>query len=213
MLFRSRESKKPINKNIEELILLKVIDNINSVDIILLSDYAKGVLTESLCRSIIELGIKYNKNIVVDPKGSDYSKYTGATLLTPNRLEAEIATELSCGSSAEALAACLFKQISIKNVLVTLGEDGVLLFDGNIYKKIPAVSTEVFDVTGAGDSLISTIALSIPASKNNLELSVILGNYSAGVAVRKKGTTVITPFELKNIIEHEAMDEKLLASS
>lgn len=206
-----RESKAPINKDIENSILDKIKSLIDSIDIILLSDYAKGVLTDSLCSNIIDLALEFGKKVIVDPKGSNYKKYNGVELLTPNRLEAEIATNSTSDTSPEQLADKLFNQINIERLLVTLGDEGVLICDkNNNYKKIPAVSSEVFDVTGAGDSLISTIALSLPATNYNLELSVILGNYAAGVAVRKKGTTNITSDEIKNIIEHDYIDEKLI---
>ncbi|MDD3014065.1 MAG: D-glycero-beta-D-manno-heptose-7-phosphate kinase [Candidatus Gastranaerophilales bacterium] len=203
-----REQRTPINNSIEEKISTKVLKIINSVDLVVFSDYAKGVLTHSLCQNIIQLAQNYKKPVLVDPKGLDYTKYAGATLITPNRQEAETATKSPIDTSPEKLANALYETLNIANILVTLGEDGILLYnDGGEITRIPAVTSEVYDVTGAGDSLLSALALSIPASDNNLEASIALGNYSAGVAVRKIGTTTVSPDELKNIIKHDLLEK------
>lgn len=200
-----RESKSPVSLEIQEKILASIKNNIDKIDLILLSDYAKGVLTEDLTKKIIELANKHNKPTLIDPKGLNYSKYTNGTLITPNRLEAELATKSSKETTADILANKLAEQINIEHILVTLGEDGVLIKSNNQTKIFPAVTSDVYDVTGAGDTLISAIALSLPASKNNIEAAVIIGNYAAGIAVRKTGTTSITDDELKHIIEVDFM--------
>lgn len=202
-----REKRIPIDTGCENMILNKISDVIDSFDLIILSDYAKGVLTPALCQKIIKLSNQNNKLILVDPKGLDFSKYSGATLMTPNRLEAETATKSPVDTSPDILASRLYDSLDIKNVLVTLGEDGLLFYNKDDTFKIPAVTSEVYDVTGAGDSLIAALALSIPASGHNLEASVVLGNYSAGVAVRKIGTTTVSPDELKNLIKHDLLEK------
>ena len=202
-----RESRSEICESCQEKIVANILKIIDSIDLVILSDYAKGVLTPSICQNIIKLVKKYNKPILVDPKGLDFSKYSGATLMTPNRLEAETATKSPADTLPEILADKLYTGLDIKNILVTLGEDGLLLYSKDDIFKIPAVTSEVYDVTGAGDSLIAALALSIPASGQNLEASVVLGNYSAGVAVRKIGTTTVSPDELKNIIKHDLLEK------
>jgi len=202
-----REQRESIDTVSENKILNKVQEIINNIDLIVLSDYAKGVLTYSLCQSVIKLAKKHNKPVLVDPKGLDYSKYSGATLITPNRLEAEVATKSPTDTLPEKLAKTLYDSLNIENILVTLGEDGIILYNDSDIIRIPAVTSEVYDVTGAGDSLLSALALSIPASGNNLEASIALGNYSAGVAVRKIGTTTVSPEELKNIIKHDLLEK------
>lgn len=198
-----REIKSPINENLEEKLYNRISAVIDSIDLVLLSDYSKGVLTPNLTKKVIELANKNNKPILVDPKGLDYTKYNGATLITPNRLEAEVATQSPSGTIPEILANLLLFQINIENVLITLGEEGLLLVaENNIKIKVPAVASEVYDVTGAGDSLIAALALGLCATGMNFEASIILGNYAAGIAVRKTGTTAVKPEELKNIIEH-----------
>lgn len=196
-----KEVKTPINADIENKILAKIKYIIDDIDLVLLSDYAKGVLTPSLTEKIINIAKLKNKPVLVDPKGLDFSKYSGATMITPNRLEAELATKLPTGSPPELLAELISKQANIDYILVTLGEDGILLYLKDKIKTIPAVASEVYDVTGAGDSLISSIALSLPASDNDIETSIAIGNFAAGIAVRKIGTTTVMPEELKHIIE------------
>lgn len=207
-----RELRDEITENIEKEIIKKVSESIESIDLILLSDYAKGVLTKELTQKLIKLAKLYNKPVLVDPKGLDYSKYSGATLITPNRLEAETATKSPIGSAPEILAKKIKEQLELDYVMITLGEDGIILFNENEkeIKQIPAVTSEVYDVTGAGDSLISGIALAILASDGDMETSMHLGNYAAGVAVRKIGTTAVTPKELKNIIEYHLMKKELV---
>jgi D-beta-D-heptose 7-phosphate kinase/D-beta-D-heptose 1-phosphate adenosyltransferase len=108
----------------------------------------------------------------------------------------------------EKLANALYDSLNIENILITLGEEGIMLYNkGGEITRIPAVTSDVYDVTGAGDSLLSAIALSLIASDGDLETSITLGNYSAGVAVRKTGTTTVTTEELKNIIKHDLMEK------
>ena len=206
-----REIKDEIPSDVQKSLLEKVSDNIDSIDLILLSDYAKGVLTTELTQKLIQLAVKHNKPVLVDPKGLDFSKYSGATLITPNRLEAETATKSPSGTSPAVLAQRIREQLELDYVMVTLGEEGILLHSEKEMKQIPAVTSEVYDVTGAGDSLISGISLAILASGGDLETAMVLGNYAAGVAVRKIGTTAVTPKELKHIIElHTLENEKAL---
>lgn len=207
-----RESKESISVSIQYEILKKIEQSVDKVDLILLSDYAKGVLTPELTKSIIDLANKYGKVTLVDPKGLDYTKYENATLITPNRLEAETATKSPSGTNPEELATLISEQVNISNILVTLGEDGIFLCADNKFKLFPAVTSEVYDVTGAGDSLISGIALGLPASAFDIETAVVIGNYAAGVAVRKTGTTVVSPMELKHIIEHDLIDKQEMNS-
>jgi D-beta-D-heptose 7-phosphate kinase/D-beta-D-heptose 1-phosphate adenosyltransferase len=203
-----REIKDEIPENLKQEIINKVSESIETIDLILLSDYAKGVLTPGLTHELIKLAKLHNKPVLVDPKGLDYSKYSGATLITPNRLEAETATKSPAGTAPEILAKKVREQLELDYVMITLGEDGILLCNHGEIKQIPAVTSEVYDVTGAGDSLISGISLALLASDGDVEISMELGNYAAGVAVRKIGTTAVTPKELKHIIEHDLLEKQ-----
>lgn len=203
-----REIKDEITENSEQAMLDKVSGCIDEIDLILLSDYAKGVLTQNLTQKLIKLAKAHNKPVLVDPKGLDYSKYSGATIITPNRLEAETATKSPAGTAPEILAQKIREQLKLDYVMVTLGEDGIFLSSEGKTKQIPAFASEVYDVTGAGDSLISGISLAFLASDRDIEVSMKLGNYAAGVAVRKIGTTAVKPKELKQIIELHLMESE-----
>jgi len=195
-----REIKTPIPPETEIELTRKVEEYVSKADIILLSDYAKGVLTDTFIKKALSFARTVGKPVMVDPKGLDFTKYCGATLITPNRLEAAQATKSPLDSDPEELANKIRQQINVEHVLVTLGEDGILISSEGRVKTIPAVTSEVYDVTGAGDSLIAGISLAMTASNGNLETAVEIGNYAAGVAVRKIGTTAVKPDELKNII-------------
>lgn len=208
-----QESRKEIDLSIQDKLLENVSKIVNSLSLIVLSDYAKGVLTTELVQKIIKLARQNNVPVLVDPKGLDFSKYKGATLMTPNRLEAEFATKSPSGTEPEVLARELFAITESEDVLVTLGEDGILLLKNNEFHTVPAVTSDVYDVTGAGDTLISTIALSIPASNNDVKNSILLGNFAAGVAVRRTGTTTVSPDELREIIEQNITKGKFSSYS
>ena len=203
-----REIKDEISEATEQDILKNISKSIESIDLVLLSDYSKGVLTPGLTQELIKLAKLHKKPVLVDPKGLDYSKYSGATLITPNRLEAETATKSPAGTAPEILVQRVKEQLELDYVMVTLGEDGILLYANGETKQIPAVTSEVYDVTGAGDSLISGISLALLASYGDIETSMELGNYAAGVAVRKIGTTAVTPKELKHIIEYHLLEKE-----
>ncbi len=204
-----REVRDEIEETAAQEIIGKISASIETIDLVLLSDYSKGVLTSRVSQELIKLARLHQKPVLVDPKGLDYSKYSGATLITPNRLEAEAATKSSAGTAPETLAKRIKDQLKIDYVMVTLGEDGILLCDkNNEIKQISAVASEVYDVTGAGDSLISGISLALLASNGDMETSMLLGNYAAGVAVRKVGTTAVTPRELKHIIELDILEKE-----
>lgn len=204
-----REVKDPISPETEKLLTQKITEKVQDVDLILISDYAKGVLTETFLKRIISTAKESKKPVLVDPKGLDFTRYCGATLITPNRLEAAMATKSPQELSPEMLAQKIRQQLNVEHVLVTLGEEGILISSENNIKRIPAVTSEVYDVTGAGDSLISGISVAMIASGGDLETSVEIGNYAAGVAVRKIGTTAVTPQELKNIIELHKMEKTI----
>ncbi len=204
-----KESTKAISADIESKLLQLVKKVINGVDIVVLSDYAKGVLTPSLIGQTIKICHEHGKRVLIDPKGIDYGKYTNADIITPNRLEAELASHSPKGTCPKQMAKNLKKITDINTILVTLGENGVLIYKDDQTEQIPAISSQVYDVTGAGDSLISTLALSLAASDFELADSIRIGNYAAGIAVRKIGTTTIKPDEIKEIIkQHIAQAEQ-----
>jgi len=169
-------------------------------DIVLLSDYGKGVLTANLTRDIISLVKAMNKPILVDPKGSDYSKYFGATLLTPNKKEAVLATNIEIDSEV-SLSKALHKlktDLNLDYSIITLSEDGIGLLDNEV-KVIPTVAREVFDVTGAGDTVLASLGVAL-ASGFEISEACEFANKSAAVVVAKVGSATAT---LNEIEEYE----------
>lgn len=196
-----KESKNDIIESSIDNILLSLEKNIDSYDVIILSDYAKGVITKKLSQSIIKLAKKNGVKVLVDPKGSDFSKYKGAYLLTPNKKEAILATNINIDDdiSLEKALLSLKKECDLGISLITLSEDGIAIFD-NEMKKFPTVAKEVFDVTGAGDTVIASIAFAISIGKS-IEEVVDFANLAAGVIVGKIGSATVT---LDEIEEYES---------
>jgi len=166
-----------------------------SPSIVILSDYAKGLLSESICQQIISQCIAHKIPVLVDPKGRNYSKYAGATALTPNKKETAEACDTSVNdpeliAKAEALKKCLKLQF----LAVTRGEEGISLLDESTHH-LPATAQKVFDVSGAGDTVIATLAAGLISKLSALE-SLELANIAAGVVVGKVGTVPITQSDL-----------------
>jgi len=165
---------------------------------LVLSDYAKGVLTPAVLQELIAQGSKHGYPVVVDPKGADYSLYAGATVITPNRKEAELAAGYSLARREDLVRAgtSLRESLSLKYLLITLGAEGMLLFAGGRPElSIPTRAREVFDVSGAGDTVAALMALGL-AQWDDPVLAATLANIGAGVVVGKVGTAPIFRAEL-----------------
>ncbi len=207
-----KEDKDDISKESQEMILLRTKIILDFYDAILLSDYAKGVLTPWLCRSLIELAKSKQKPVLVDPKGNDYSKYKGATLITPNRKEASIATNLELIDDAQLKKAGmqLKNDLDLKYAIITLSEDGMAIFDDNM-TKIPTVAREVYDITGAGDTVLAALGFGLVSDMNIYE-AVNLANSAAAVAVSKVGSVAVTMqeiFDYKNSLHMQDSNAKI----
>ncbi len=196
-----KESKNNIEDDSVGKILDSLINCISSCDIIILSDYGKGVLREELCQGIISQAKNHNIKVLVDPKGSDFSKYKGAYLLTPNKKEAVLATgiDIKDEKSLEKALLKLKEENNLDISLITLSEDGIATYDKKV-EVFPTVAKEVFDVTGAGDTVIASIAFALAAEKNIAD-TVGFANLAAGVVVGKIGSATVT---LNEIEEYEA---------
>jgi D-beta-D-heptose 7-phosphate kinase/D-beta-D-heptose 1-phosphate adenosyltransferase len=169
------------------------------VHAVVLSDYAKGVLTPALLREIIGQGKDRGLPVVVDPKGQDYSGYAGATVLTPNRREAELAVGRSLARREELVkaGARLREKLGLDHLLITLGSEGMMLFTAaGTAVHLPTQAREVFDVSGAGDTVSALMALGL-ASFRDPVLAAKLANLAAGVVVGKVGTAPIFRAELE----------------
>lgn len=196
-----KESKDEINEQSRSKIIEAISKEIASFDTLILSDYGKGVLTASLCQSVIALANKNGVKVLVDPKGSDFSKYKGAYLLTPNKKEAVLATKIDIKDD-ESLKAALVKlkdEVELDISLITLSEGGIATYESEL-KRFATVAKEVFDVTGAGDTVIASIAYALSASKS-IEDAASFANLAAGVVVGKLGSATVT---LDEIEEYEA---------
>lgn len=177
----------------------KIINKINkNISVIILSDYGKGFLSPALCQKIISKANKEKIPVLVDPKGNDISKYKNAFAVTPNKKEALSFTNMEDAIPHEKTLNKLRKENNIKNIIETNGENGINLYSDECHKKFPAVSPkQVFDVSGAGDSVISSIAVSLHAGFN-IESSLTLANIAAGTVISKIGTEPVSLDDLKD---------------
>ena len=196
-----KESKDAITQESVAKILDSVKENITEYDALILSDYGKGVLTEALCQAVIKLANASGVKVLVDPKGSDFSKYRGAYLLTPNKKEAQLATGIEINDEASLKEALLKlkNECDLDISLITLSEDGIAIYDKEL-KKFPTVAKEVFDVTGAGDTVIASIAFALSAKKS-IDETAQFANLAAGVVVGKIGSATVSIDEIE---EYEA---------
>ena len=200
------EQAKPANSDTERKILETVEKKLAEADAVLISDYAKGVLTPQVCREIISGARKAGKPVSVDPKGKDYAIYNGATVITPNCQEAEGVTGIpvKTNEDAEKAGQKLLDDHNVSHVLITRGEKGMSLVGREgIIAHIPAASMEVYDITGAGDTVQAALALALAAGIR-IEDAVRLANWAAGVVVRKVGTAVATPEEIEQAMRYGA---------
>jgi len=167
---------------------------VDGVDAVILSDYGKGGLTH--VSKMIDAARRHGKRILVDPKGDDYSKYRGATLLTPNRSEfREIAGRWHSEPELAAKAEAIRRQLDLEALLVTRSEEGMTLFTAEGARHEHTRAREVFDVSGAGDTVIATFGLMLAAGAT-MNDAMHLANLAAGVVVGKLGTATVSRLEL-----------------
>ena len=165
------------------------------VEVVILSDYGKGALTH--IARMIELARAHGIPVLVDPKGEDFAKYRGATLLTPNRSEfRQVVGRWNSEAEFIATAQALRGQLELTGLLVTRSEEGMTLFLADATHHIPTLAQEVFDVSGAGDTVIATLGAMIAAGAD-LPTATQVANQAAGIVVGKLGTAVVLPEELR----------------
>jgi len=195
------ESSDDIDNQSEDALMANLQNTIHNYEIILLSDYGKGVLTNKVTKNIIQLAKQNDIKVLVDPKGNDYSKYKGAYLLTPNKKEASEATKINIKDKASLLkaASILKTEFNLSISLITMSEQGIAIYD-DAFRVKPTITKEVFDVTGAGDTVLSSLGFAI-ACNSNIDEAVEFSNLAAGVVVSKIGSATAT---LNEIIEHES---------
>jgi len=195
------ESTDDIQSQSEDALINILKNNLNNYEIILLSDYGKGVLTNKITKTVIQLAKLNNVKVLVDPKGANYSKYQGAYLLTPNMKEASEATKIDIKDKSSLLKAVtkLKSEFNLSISLITMSEQGIAVYDDNLRIK-PTITKEVFDVTGAGDTVLSSLGFAL-ACNSNIDEAVEFSNLAAGVVVSKIGSSTAT---FNEIIEHES---------
>ncbi len=201
-----REVKSPVSGELADEVLRAFSAALVDADACILSDYAKGLLTQTICLRIIEIAAKQGKPVVVDPKGTDFSKYAGCTVMTPNLREAEVAANLSIQSDADLLTAAERLRVvlgSASALLFTRGADGMTLFCENaVPLHVRALAHGVFDVTGAGDTVACTLTLAL-ACGASMDDAIQLANLAASIVVQKTGTATVSIAELREALRAE----------
>jgi D-beta-D-heptose 7-phosphate kinase/D-beta-D-heptose 1-phosphate adenosyltransferase len=192
-----REVAAPVAEKVEKQLREFISKQLPNVDALILSDYGKGVLTPSLCQAIIKKAEQLGKPIIVDPKGKDYRKYRGVTLITPNEKEAGVATniEIRDDETLEKAARQILQDTQARWVLVTRGAKGATLFSEGFKHHIPAIPVEVYDVAGAGDTVVAMLG-ALLAIGTPVETAASLANIAASLVIQKPGVIPITRQEL-----------------
>jgi D-beta-D-heptose 7-phosphate kinase / D-beta-D-heptose 1-phosphate adenosyltransferase len=208
LLRADREHAVPLGEAARGALLAKVREALASCRVVALSDYAKGVFADGLAGEIIAAARAAGRIVVVDPKGTDYSRYRGATLIKPNRRELAEATQKTVESAADIAAAArsLITAHGFEAVLVSLSRDGMLLIESSgASHALAAEAREVFDVSGAGDTVVATLAAALGAGVP-LREAARLANVAAGIVVAKVGTAAVHADELAAaLIDRDAL--------
>ena len=218
MLRADMETVHPVSDEIANIILEIAEEELPECGALMLSDYGKGVLSDDVLSRLINLARGQNKPVIIDPKGSDYSCYKGAMLITPNRKELEYATGMQTNTDTNIIDACnhLISTAGIEGVLVTRSSDGMSLImrDQDAWH-LPADARAVFDVSGAGDTVAAAISLSLAAG-SGLKNAATLANSAAGIVVGKVGTATVQMIEVLSTLSdgkinpatHSVLDDK-----
>jgi len=202
LLRADRETRAAVTEPVRAEVLARAEALMAKAGVVVLSDYGKGVLSPDIVAALIARAA--GKVVVVDPKGTDYSIYAGATIVTPNRKELHEATGMAVNSDDEVVAAArhLIATCGIGSVLVTRSQDGMTLVQGDgAVHHLPAEAREVFDVSGAGDTVVATLAAALASGATLLE-GAVLANVAAGIVVAKVGTAVAYADELIAVLHH-----------
>jgi D-beta-D-heptose 7-phosphate kinase/D-beta-D-heptose 1-phosphate adenosyltransferase len=198
-----RETKDKISKETHDRIFDYVRNRSeDGLDAVVISDYSKGVVTKDLVRDIVKLSKKHRLVVSVDPKVNHFGIYSGVTILTPNTKEASLGSKIEIEDESSLLKAgkLLLRRLACDSVLITRGEHGMSLFErGGRITHIPTMAQEVFDVTGAGDTVIGTLTLAMASGAPTGDAARI-SNFAAGIVVGVVGTATVRPEELKRRI-------------
>ncbi len=205
MLRIDKEDNRPITEETEKKFIQHINKTLPNVDAVICSDYEKGILTEKIVNAIMHRAKNSKKPVIVDPKGTDFTKYSGATAITPNEREVERVApiKLSSREDLDRSAEYLINLTKAEAILITRGKEGMVLYrKGEKPFEVQTMAREVFDVTGAGDTVISVFGLAL-ASGFDMEEAAWLANNAAGIVVGKVGTAVVTREEIQRFIEDQ----------
>ncbi len=211
MLRIDRESRDAIAPAFEQQLVDYVRSVAGNFQVLLVSDYLKGVLTEGVLRDIIAIGKAEGIPVVVDPKGADYTKYRGATLLTPNRKEAQVASgiQIKDEKSLNSAGRKLCDELDLDALVLTRSEEGMSLFlRSGEHLQLPTEAREVYDVSGAGDTVLTLFGVGLAAGLS-LEQAAHVSNLAAGIVVGKVGTSTVSPKEILEVAGRLHQDSDL----
>lgn len=192
------ESVEFLSWELNKKILNRIKKRIDEFDAVIIEDYGKGVINPQLVSDLVDLCKKHKKIITVDPKEDHFDYYENVTALTPNLKEAQVAANLKIRNKKEEiplLGEIILKKLNPSCLLITLGEDGMMLFCDHRHYHIPVYAQEVFDVTGAGDTVIAVFTLALSCKSSYLE-AAFLSNLAAGIVVGKLGAVSVSKKEL-----------------
>jgi D-beta-D-heptose 7-phosphate kinase/D-beta-D-heptose 1-phosphate adenosyltransferase len=201
MLRADRERRAALSDEVAGRVLAACLEALGGVDVVVLSDYAKGVLSDALTHAVIAAATAAGKPVIVDPKSRSFAKYAGASVLTPNRHELELACGHACLTDEQVVAGarrwldagvCAY-------LVVTRGAQGMSVVSASAAAHFPAVAREVFDVSGAGDTAVAALALGLAAGGEMLD-AANLANVAAGLVVAKLGTAVVSSGEIVSAV-------------
>ncbi|MCX5773687.1 MAG: D-glycero-beta-D-manno-heptose-7-phosphate kinase [Fusobacteria bacterium] len=192
------ENKKCISEIIEDQIIESFKERLPQIEGVILSDYDKGVLTYRVAQTIIKEAKKQGKMVIIDPKPSNKRNYHHASSMTPNVREAMALASVHYIENEEdfiSMGKSIKENLELDNLVITRSEQGMTIFDGNDVFNIPTYAKEVFDVTGAGDTVIATYTLALTCGASYVEAAK-LANLAAGIVVARVGTSTATPEEI-----------------
>lgn len=203
------ETFSPLPEDLEQKVIEKLPELIKGCQIVAISDYGKGFLSRTLISSLIQLARKEGIPVIVDPKGEDFAKYRGATIIKPNLTEAYAAAKLSQDASLDSVANAILKSAGIDQLLITRSQEGISLYDQTGERfDFPVRSKEVKDVTGAGDTVLAMLCVAL-ANGLDLKNGAQLANIAAGIAIERIGCARISLSELAERLMELDLDNKI----
>jgi D-beta-D-heptose 7-phosphate kinase/D-beta-D-heptose 1-phosphate adenosyltransferase len=214
-----RESREDIRQELVARLLDKITHALPSIDGVIIEDYGKGVVTGDLVQQIVSLTTQAGKIVAVDPKTHHFSRYAGVSVITPNHYEAETSLQMTINDHDSLLLAGsqLLEQLGSEFVLITRGGEGMSLFEqqSRMVTHVPAMAQAIYDVAGAGDTVIAVLTLGLAAGADPID-AMVLSNAAAGVVVGKVGIATVNPKELREALskmnkQHVAIHREELA--